>query len=33
MVLLYLLAAGIALLNDKRRARKVKTLEAEYGLS
>ncbi len=33
MVMLYLLAAGIALLNDKRRARKVKTFEAEYGLS
>jgi sec-independent protein translocase protein TatC len=33
MVLLYLLAAGIALLNDKRRSRRVKTLEAEYGLS
>jgi sec-independent protein translocase protein TatC len=33
MVLLYLLAAGIALLNDKRRARKVKSFEAEYGLS
>jgi sec-independent protein translocase protein TatC len=33
MVLLYLLAAGIAVLNDKRRARRVKTLEAEYGLS
>jgi sec-independent protein translocase protein TatC len=33
MVVLYLLAAGIAVLNDKRRARRVKTLEAEYGLS
>jgi sec-independent protein translocase protein TatC len=33
MVLLYLLAAGIAVLNDKRRSRRVKTLEAEYGLS
>jgi sec-independent protein translocase protein TatC len=33
MVVLYLLAAGIAVLNDKRRSRRVKTLEAEYGLS
>ena len=33
MVVLYLMAAGIALLNDKRRSRRVKTLEAEYGLS
>lgn len=33
MVGLYLLAAAIAVLNDKRRARKASTLEAEYGLS
>jgi sec-independent protein translocase protein TatC len=33
MTVLYLLAAGIAVLNDKRRSRRVKTLEAEYGLS
>lgn len=33
MVGLYLLAAGIAVLNDKRRNRRVSSMEAEYGLS
>jgi sec-independent protein translocase protein TatC len=32
MVLLYFGAAGIALVNDRRRAKKAKALDAELGL-
>ncbi|WP_150309295.1 twin-arginine translocase subunit TatC [Planctomonas psychrotolerans] len=33
MIGLYLIAAAIAVFNDRRRARKVRVMEAEYGLS